>query len=176
MLEKLIKKRKGFTPLDSKHLTGFTLLELLVVVALIVILAAFLIPALDRARERAQIAATETMISNLRLAISMFETDTGVLPALTHPGLHTNLTTSGPLGWNGPYMEFKAEDLRPITGGQEIIDFWGSAYSLSTTPPTPPITTPPTPPPPAGHRVYIWSWGPNRVNNTGGVDDITSWR
>ncbi|MBT9147320.1 MAG: Type II secretion system protein G [Syntrophomonadaceae bacterium] len=147
--------------LVMKKRAGFTLLELLVVIAIISVLAGILLPALGAARRRAAIARTEAMISALRLAISMYETDFGALPGLPPPitnvEVHRGLTIGPP---RGPYMEFRAEDIRD--GG--VVDFWRSAFQFSNTAPTGA---------PAGHRIYIWSLGPNRV--AGGGDDITSW-
>ncbi|MGB2662045.1 MAG: prepilin-type N-terminal cleavage/methylation domain-containing protein, partial [Candidatus Omnitrophota bacterium] len=39
-----MRRQKGFIPLDRKHLTGFTLIEVLLVVVVIAILAAIAIP------------------------------------------------------------------------------------------------------------------------------------
>jgi prepilin-type N-terminal cleavage/methylation domain-containing protein len=76
---------------------GFTLVELLAVIALIGILAGFVFPALRGARIQARIAATKTTITNLELAISSYFNDFGRYPDLSdnHPNVIGTPTPAG---------------------------------------------------------------------------------
>lgn len=60
---------------------GFTLIELLVVIAIIGILAGLLMPALARAKRKAQITQATTEIKNLESAISAYHAEYGRYPA-----------------------------------------------------------------------------------------------
>jgi prepilin-type N-terminal cleavage/methylation domain-containing protein len=80
-------KRHGLQTAVSPSRSGFSLVELLIVIVILGILMSLIIPAITRARTRAQEAAVAAEISQLDQAIARFKTRFGVEPpsSLTIP-------------------------------------------------------------------------------------------
>ncbi|MBP6944394.1 MAG: prepilin-type N-terminal cleavage/methylation domain-containing protein, partial [Candidatus Omnitrophica bacterium] len=109
---------------------GFTIIELIVVMTIIMMLAGLVAAAASTARQRALIARTRAMIAGIETGLGMFQSDLGGYPS-DNPNtdlyncLMTSTSGSYVIGtrtllvstntnWAGPYMTFKDNDL---TGG-----------------------------------------------------------
>ena len=159
--------------------SGFTLIELIVVLAIIMILAGLTTGAALKAKQRAMIAQTKTMISGLETALGMFQMDIGGYPnsgtatnlvsCLTTlggtytVGTWTALTVTTTAGWSGPYMTFKQGDLNATN--DRVIDAWGTVYTY---------TNPGATAHSFGSYVDISSNGPDKNAGTTG-DNVTNW-
>ncbi|MEM9797755.1 MAG: type II secretion system major pseudopilin GspG [Pseudomonadota bacterium] len=100
---------------------GFSLVEMLVAVAIVGLLVGLVGPAALRQLQSSRITATEAQIAQLRAAIDIFEIDTGRLPT-EQEGLNALLDPNlGIPGWNGPYLR----------DGKMPLDPWGNAYGYA---------------------------------------------
>lgn len=155
-----MKNKKGFTPLEKKtanfnlirrrnSLTGFTLIELMLVVIIIGVLVSMVAPRLAGRSEEARIAASKADINaNISVALDLYELDNGKYPT-TEEGLAALLVKPGSaVIWKGPYLK------------KEPLDPWGRKYVYKR---------------PGDHNsdYDLYSYGRDAVE--GGGDDVTNW-
>src|SRR5690625_3316093 len=100
--------------------SGFTLLEVLVVVVIIGVLAALVGPAIMNRVDSAREVAAQQQIESLRLALENYRLDAGRYPT-TEQGLADLWEQPSlppiPGTWNGPYLQKEPR-----------LDPWGKAY------------------------------------------------
>ena len=100
---------------------GFSLVEMLVAVAIVGLLVGLVGPAAMRQLQSSRVNATEAQIAQLRSAADIFLIDTGRYPS-QQEGLAALVTSNGLIpGWNGPYLR----------DGKLPSDPWGGVYQYT---------------------------------------------
>ncbi len=130
---------------------GFTLLEVLLVLVILGVLAAFLVPRLTGTQQRAYRKAAEVAIKDLEAKVEMYAVDHDA----TYPQSLEDLLS--PVDRDGKPMAPYLKELPK--------DPWGRPfnYQVETDPNT------------GQQIVRIWSNGPNGQNENGAGDDIANW-
>ncbi len=140
-------------PSKPRRRSGFTLMEVLLVLAIIGVIMAMVVPGLLGRQQKANIDVTKISIRNLEGALKLYALDhDGELP-VTNVGLQALLSPAGnDPQWKGPYLE---ETMKlPL-------DAWGNPFQYEY---------------PGKYqqgKADIWSWGPDKAN--GSEDDISNW-
>jgi general secretion pathway protein G len=126
---------------------GFTLIEIMLVVAIIGILAAMVVPRLTGRTRQAKISVTKADVNvNLPLALDLYELDMGEFPEDLEDLMENTDNTDS---WRGPYLKRKPKDP------------WGEEYHYEN---------------PGSHNRYnydLYSSGPDK--QPGSDDDIGNW-
>ena len=110
---------------------GFTLVELITVIVIIILLAGMMFPALRGAMEKAKVGRTSGLINRIEGALYRYNSDFRDYPPSTdggggtlddNGGLLTALTSNK--GLNAPYENFKENETALVGGVRCIIDAW----------------------------------------------------
>ena len=131
---------------------GFTLLELLVVLAILGMLAAFAVPQVMNYLDRARSDSAKIQVSNLSTALDLYRLDVGRYPT-TSEGLISLVTRPTAVDrWTGPYVKRE----------ESLIDPWGEPYDYRS---------------PGQHGAFdLFSLGADKAEGGEGEDrDLTSW-
>jgi general secretion pathway protein G len=103
---------------------GFTLVELLVALAIIGLVAGLVAPQVLRYLGTAKVTATQTQMANISGALDLYYLDVGTYPT-GEVGLSALVSApSGANGWNGPYLK----------GDGLAKDAWGNQFDFQVSP------------------------------------------
>lgn len=155
----MLLRRKNpslITGMDKSARAGFTLLELLLVVGILVMLAAFALPSFMGTQKQAQVDLARSQINTFEKTLSLYQSQNNMFPT-TDQGLLALIEEPEddpvPTSWAGPYLD----------ADEVMTDPWGSEYQYAF---------------PGEHngdrKPDIWSMGPDREDGTD--DDIGNWK
>ena len=138
----------------KKTKEAFTLMELIVVMAVIITLGGILLPQVNKIITDARVAKAKAELEHIKSALLAYKDDTGELPpkASSHTEeqnvsaiMAALLATDGASGWNGPYID-KSISTDPWGNNYRYADYDGTASK--------PIS-------------YLLSIGPDETNDIG---------
>lgn len=129
--------------------SGFTLIELMIVVIIMASLAAMVLPHLMNTPDEANNYIARSEITSITTALQRYRLSTGRYPTAADGGLKALVSPpSSGVKWKGPYLE------------DEAIDPWGRPYKYKC---------------PGSHKPAsfdLWSLGADEANE---ADNINNW-
>jgi len=140
---------------QKMHRSGFTLIEIVIAVAIVAIMAGSIAPFVFRNIERAREEATLRELAALRDGMLEFYEDTGRFPTELE-GVMALVNDPTVTGWSGPYVGGESGD--PAV--EVTTDSWGNTYQYDLSPTTDPAGT---------AQAVVVSAGSDRTLNMGSV-------
>ena len=161
----LIKKIIPETPQVMTLQTGkrgFTLMELLIVIGIIIVIAASVLTVLPGLREKTQKKATKAFINRLEIAIEQYYNDNRSYPPGDITSVKTALAPSGSRAKQ--YIEFDDNEV----DDDKIVDYWGNPFVYVSSTDAFPNNT---------DSYDLYSPGPDGTSTASGddADDINNW-
>jgi general secretion pathway protein G len=142
---------------NKREQSGFTLVEVLLVVAILGVLAAMVVPQLLGRQQEAMVKATKTSLHGLEQALKLY--------AIDHDGnFPTGTSEEVMLLLLAPDVDREGRPRAPYLE-QPATDAWEMPFHYEYPSSKAPNTGKPA----------IWSSGPNRMDEGGGGDDIVNW-
>lgn len=131
---------------------GFTLMEVLLVLVILVVLGAIVVPMVTGIGESANVKAATVQVDALERTIDMYKFETKQFPATLDDLVNEPNDPKVAKNWSGPY----------IKANKELIDPWDNPYKYEA----------------KGKKnsggYDIWSTGPDGQDGT--ADDIGNWK
>lgn len=138
--------------LPRRREAGFTLLELLVVLAILGLLAAIIAPQVLKYLGTSRTQTAKVQIQNIVAALELYKLDVGHYPTQAE-GLNALVTApSNAVGWNGPYLRRESA----------VRDPWGEPYIYKN---------------PGQHgEIDVYTLGSDKAEGgTGEAQDVGNW-
>jgi general secretion pathway protein G len=137
---------------QRRRRAGFTLVEVLLVLAILVIIGSLVVGNYVRIQRNAERSAARTQIAAFKTPIQTYRMDVGYFPSTLEALVEPPPDLVNPIRWKGPYLE----------GGILPYDPWGNPYQYAY---------------PGSYMGEdypdIWSFGPNGID--GDDDDVGNW-
>ena len=143
--------RRSSAPVNPgavRRMSGFTLVELLLVLVILALIAGLVLPSIIGQAEGAKVKSASSQISRLSMGVESYYLDTGSTPRRLTDLVEDPNDTGG---WNGPYVK-----------RQLLKDPWGNEFQFDS---------------PGQHGDFdIYSYGADGQQGGDGKNaDITSW-